>query len=101
MNDIRYAYVSRPDAQKTSTTLKSYQRLSPTSNMVGVMVWSLFMLRHEASSPYNFKIQFPINTKFITHVENVALSMSMNQYCVISIVPPTGHRSQSNIILFT
>ena len=39
--------------------MKSYQNLLPTSNMVGVMVCSIFMLRHKASSPYNFNIQFP------------------------------------------
>ena len=67
------------------------QKLSPTSNMVGVMVWSILILRHKASSPCNCNIQFPIYTKFITHVDNVTLNTSMSQYCVISIAPPTGH----------
>ena len=57
------------------------------SNMVGVMVQSILMLRHKASSPYNF----PMYTKFITHIYNVALNTCMHQYCVISIAPPTGH----------
>ena len=73
--------------------LRSYQKLLPMSNMVGVMVQSIFMLRHKASSPYNFTIQFPMYTKFITHVYDVALNTSMHQYCVISIAPPTGHRN--------
>ena len=142
MSNIWYAYVSRPDAQKTSryqtgswpfwfkihilppfwaislprtltnssyrlnTTdfqfnqchlqtlnMKSYQKVSPTSNMVSVMMRSIFMLRHKASRPYNFNIQFPMYTKFITHVNDVALNTSMHQYCVISIAPPTGHRN--------
>ena len=53
------------------------------SNMVDVMVSSIFMLRHKAASPYNFNIQFPMYTKFITHVYNVALNTSMHQYCHI------------------
>ena len=73
--------------------MKSYQKLSPTSNMVGVMVPSIFMLCHEASSFYNFNIQFPMYTKFITHVYDVALNTSMHQYCVISIAPPPGHKN--------
>ena len=72
--------------------MKSYQKLSPTSNMVGVMVRSIFMHLHKAASPYNFNIQFPMYTKFITHVYVVALNTSMHQYCVISTVPSTGHR---------
>ena len=51
------------------------------------------MRRHKASSPYNFNIEFPMYTKFITHVNNVTLNTSMHQYCVISIAPPTGHRN--------
>ena len=79
--------------------MKSYQKLSPTSNMVGVMVQSIFMLSHKASSPFNFNIQFPMYTKFITHVYDVALNTSMHQYCVIYIAPPTGHWTgiQTNI----
>ena len=53
---------------------------------------AIFMLRHKASSPYNFNMQFPMYIKFITHVYDVALYTSMHQYCV-SIAPPTGHRN--------
>ena len=68
---------------------------------MGVVVRSNSMLCHEAGSPYNLNIQIPIYTKLLTHVEGVALSV--HQYCVISIAPPTGHResdtgSQTNII---
>ena len=56
------------------------------------MAQSISMFRHEGGSAYNFNIQFPINTKLLEHVEGVALNMSMHQYCVMSIVPPTGHR---------
>ena len=55
---------------------------------------SIFMLRHKASTPYNFNIQFPMYTKFITHVYDVA-PPSMHQYCVISIVPPTATTRQA------
>ena len=72
--------------------MKSYQKLSPTSKMVGVMVRSIFMLCHKASRPCTVNIQFPMCTKFIAHVNHVALNTSMHQYCVISIAPPTGHR---------
>ena len=74
-------------------SMKIYQKLLPTSNMVGVMVRSIFMLRHKASSPYNFNRQIPMYTQFITQVYNVSLNTSMHQYCVISITPPTGHRN--------
>ena len=60
--------------------------------MVGVMVPSISMLRQKASSPHNFNIQFLMYTLFITHVYD-SLNTSMHQYCVISIVPPTGHRN--------
>ena len=75
--------------------MKSYQKVSPMSEMVGVMVPSIFMLRHKASSPYNFNIQFPCTmyTKFITHVYDVNLNTSMHQCCVISIAPLTGQRN--------
>ena len=55
-------------------------KLSPMSNMVGVMVRSIFMLSHKASSPCNFNIQFPMYTKFITQVYDVILITSMHQY---------------------
>ena len=73
--------------------MKSYQKLSPTSNMLGVMERSIFMLCHKALSPYNVTTQFLIYTKFITHVYDVALNTSMHQCCVISIAPPTGHKN--------
>ena len=73
--------------------MKIYENLSSTLNMVRVMVWFIFMLRHKASTPYNFNIEFPMYAKFITYVYNVALNTSMHQYCVISIAPPTGHRN--------
>ena len=138
MNDIQYAYVSWPDAQKAVTptgslpfwfkdfhfhasyfnnssyrlnttafqftpqtlNMKSYEKHSPASKMVGVMVWSIFMLRHKASSPYKFDVQFPMYTKFITHVYDVTLNTSIHQYCVIYIAPPTGHWTgiQTNIL---
>ena len=65
--------------------MRTYQQLLPTSNMVGVMVWSIFMLRHKASSPHIFNIQFSMYTKFITHVNDVALNTFMHQYWVISV----------------
>ena len=65
--------------------MKTYQKLSPVSNMVGVMVPLIFMLHDQASSPYNFSIQFPMYTKFTIHVYDVALNTCMHQYCVISI----------------
>ena len=71
--------------------MKSYQKLLQTSNMLGVMVRSIYMLHRKASSPYNFNIQFPMYTKFIIHVYNVVLNASMHQYCVIA--PPIGHRN--------
>ena len=61
--------------------------------MVGVMARSIFMLRHKASSPYDFNIQFPMYTKFITHVYDVTLNTPMRQYCVTSMAPSTGHRN--------
>ena len=54
------------------------------------------MLRHKASSPYNVNIQFPMYTKFITHVYDVALNTSMHQYNVISI----GTQELRQTILF-
>ena len=62
---------------------KTCQKLPPTSNMVGVMVRSIFMLGHKASSPNNFNMQFPMYTNFITHVYNVTLNTSMHQYNAI------------------
>ena len=50
--------------------------------MVDVMVRSIFMLHHKASSNYNFNIQFPMYTKVITHVYDVTLNTSMHQYSV-------------------
>ena len=73
--------------------MKRYHKLLPTSNMVGVMARSIFMLRHKASSPYDFNIQFPMYTKFITHVYDVTLNTPMRQYCVTSMAPSTGHRN--------
>ena len=72
--------------------MKSIQKVSPPSYLVSVVVWSTLMLRHEAGSPYNFNTQFPICKKLPTHVEDVTLNTSIHQYCVISIVPTTGHR---------
>ena len=71
--------------------MKSSEKLLPTSNMVGVMGCSIFMLCHK--SPYNFNIQFSMYNKFMTHVYDVALNTSMHQYCIISKAPPTGHRN--------
>ena len=63
--------------------MKSYQKLSPTSYLVGMVLGSILMLCHRVliTSP-----------KLLTHVEGVALNTSVHQYCVISIAPPTGHR---------
>ena len=72
--------------------MKSCQNLSPPSNLLGVAVWSISILRHKTSIPYNSNIQSPIYTKFLRHVEGVTLNTSMHQYCVISIAPPAGHR---------
>ena len=38
-----------------------------------------FTPRHKETSPYNFNMQFPIYTKFITHLYHVALKTSMHQ----------------------
>ena len=70
-----------------------YQKLSPTSIMVHVIVCSIFMLHHTASSPYNFNIQFPMYTLFIIHVHDFTLNTSTHPYYAISIAPPTGHRN--------
>ena len=73
--------------------MKSYQMFSPASNMVVVMVRSFFMLRYKASISYNFNIQFPMYNKFIIQVYDVAQNTSVNQCCVVSKAPPTGHRN--------
>ena len=39
--------------------MKTYKNLSPTSDMVGVMVPSIFMLRQKALTPYKFNYSFP------------------------------------------
>ena len=44
--------------------MKSCQKLSPTWDMVGVMVPSIFMHCHEGLTPYNFQIQFPMFVVF-------------------------------------
>ena len=146
MNEIQYAYVSRPDAQKTSKVpnchsnrksaifIQSYHftpifihfyasyfnelllqiehhrlpnhsvsssnledeklsNFSLTSNMVGVVVRYILMLRNKASSPYNFNIHFPLYTKYITYGEDVALNTSMHQYCVLSVAQLNGERT--------
>ena len=74
--------------------MKSYQKPSPLLHHVGMVVRTISMLLHKAGSPYNPNIHFPIYTTLVTHVEGVALNTSVHQYCVISIAPPTGHRSQ-------
>ena len=44
--------------------MKSCQKLSPTWDMVGVTVPSIFMHCHEGLTPYNFQIQFPMFVVF-------------------------------------
>ena len=55
---------------------------------------------HKVSTPYNFNIQFPMYSKFITHVYDVTLNTSMHQYCVIFIAPPTGHRNSDKYPIY-
>ena len=47
--------------------MKTYHKLSPTSYLVGVVARSISMLSNKALSPYNFKIQFLMYTKLLTH----------------------------------
>ena len=72
--------------------MKSYQKLSPPSHLLAVLLRSILMLRHDAGSPSNLNIQFHIYSKVLAHVEGVALNTSLHQYCVFSIAPPSGHR---------
>ena len=55
---------------------------------------------HKVSTPYNFNIQFPMYSKFITHVYDVTMNTSMHQYCVIFIAPPTGHRNSDKYPIY-
>ena len=64
--------------------------------LLGVVVQSILNLAHEAGSPDNFNIQFPIYIELLRHLEGVPLNMSMHQYCVISIASPTGHRKHAS-----
>ena len=63
----------------------------------GMVALSISIPRHKASSPYNLKIQFPVSTKSLTHVDAIALNTSMHQYQVISLVP----KRMTNINWFT
>ena len=59
-------------------TMKSYQKLSPPSYLVGGAVPSILIIFHKPSTPYNFNIQFPISTKLLKHVEGVTLNTSLH-----------------------
>ena len=66
--------------------MKSYQKLSPQSYLVGGAVPSIFMLRHETLSPYSFNIKFPIYIKLLIHVEGVALNTYTQTFHSVSII---------------
>ena len=38
--------------------MESYQKLLPMLYLVGMVVQSIYILQHKASTPYNFNIQF-------------------------------------------
>ena len=65
----------------------SYQKLSPTFHLVGVVVQFILKLGHKASSSYDVNIQFCIYTKFLTHVEGVSLNRCIHAI-FLTFLPP-------------
>ena len=77
-----------------------WENLYFTSYLLALAVPAIKVLRHEASSPHNFFIQFPILAKSLMIVEGVALNLCVHQYCVISVAPPLATGSKFYISQF-
>ena len=98
-HDVYCLFSPQYDMQVTGEcTIRRHRSLI---HLLAVMVPSISILRHEASSPHNFTIQCPICAKSLRNVEGGTLHISVHQICVISIAPPTGHRKSVLLLVFS
>ena len=79
---------------------------------MGVTAEPIFHLYCQASHPYNFYIQCPISTKFLTNVDSLALNTSTHPFkaghfefgglheilpdIILSHLPPTDWKPQTS-----